>query len=154
MTTIVATLATTDVDLHGEHMSVGALQSMVDAANSSYIPLGIEHDPRIPPQGRIVEAWIEERPDGGMAVKGEIEVFDGDIGTPPTTDPRELRIKTFDPEHLLISFDRNFRGTEDQKLLSELTSSINAKLQEEFKKALDPISVLAIGGALNRPMST
>jgi hypothetical protein len=47
----------------------------------------------------------------------------------------------------LISFDRNFRGTEDQKLLSELTSSINAKLQEEFRKALDPISVLAIGGA-------
>jgi hypothetical protein len=121
---------------------------MVDAVNTNYIPLGIEHDPRISPQGRIVKAWLEERPDGGMAAMGEIELFDGDSKTPTMSDSRELRIKTFDPEQILISFDRNFRGAEDQKLLSDLASSLNAKLQEEFKKALDPISVLAIGGAL------
>ena len=147
MSIIEATVATTNVDSHNERMTVEALQSMVDAVNESYIPLGIEHDPRIPPQGRVIKAWLEQRDDGATAVKAEIEVFDGEHKTSPPNDAREIRIKTFVADQLLISFDRNFRGEDDQELLSRLAESLDAKLQEEFKKALDPISVLAIGGA-------
>jgi hypothetical protein len=120
---------------------------MVDAVNASYIPMGIEHDPRIPPRGRVVKAWLEELPDGATAVKALIEVFDGAIAPQPQDDTREYRTKSFDAEHLLISFDRNFRDAEDQEILSGLARSLNATLQEEFKKAFDAISVLAIGGA-------
>ena len=48
MTKMEATLATTNVDLHDERLTIGALQSMVEAINASYIPMGIEHDRRPP----------------------------------------------------------------------------------------------------------
>lgn len=147
MSIIQATLATTNVDLHNERMTVSALQSMVDAANQSYIPFGIEHDPRVPPQGRVNRAWLEEQADGATAVRAEIELFDDNSAVRLPEDTREIRLKVFDSEHLQISFDRNFRDGEDQELLSRLAIRLDAKLQEEFKKALDPISIVSIGGA-------
>ena len=76
-----------------------------------------------------------------------IELFEDQIAPSAPDDSREIRIKSFERERLLISFDRNFRGADDQELLSNLAKAVDAKLEEEFKKAFDPISILAIGGA-------
>lgn len=49
---------TTHVDRHGDHFTREALVSMVDQIDKHYIPVNIEHDPRIPPQGRVVGAEV------------------------------------------------------------------------------------------------
>ena len=71
-----AILSSTQVDLHGERMTKGALESAAAALRSHYVQMGVEHDPRHPPIGRFTEAWIEELPDGQAILKGAGELFE------------------------------------------------------------------------------
>jgi len=69
-------MITSHVDKHSEKMALSALEDLVDLVNKQYTPMGIEHDPRIPPVGRVLSAHIEELEDGEFAVDGIAEVFE------------------------------------------------------------------------------
>src|SRR4030065_241004 len=145
-----ARLTSTHIDRHNDRMALSALESLVTHINTAYLPVGIEHDPRIPPVGRIASAEIKELEDGEYAVDAILDIFEsGDI-IELTDSKRLLPIHENIVGELHISYDRNFRNAEDQILIKEIGELFDARPQEEMKKALDPITVLTIGGAFLR----
>jgi hypothetical protein len=47
---------------------------------------------------------------------------------------------------LPLTYDRNFRGEEDQHTIKELEQALKFEVDEEFKKSLLPIAIITIGG--------
>lgn len=134
---VVAILASTHVDLHGERIPLEALQSFVNAINStSAIPVSLQHDPTIPPLGKVLKATFERTEDGEHEVVGAMEVFDDPTpitladGTavlrassrkdsrPFVSVPREL------PETTEVAYDR--RNFESRATVTEFLDSITA----------------------------
>jgi hypothetical protein len=140
-------LTSTHVDLDSERMSPGAIESMVAAANAHYIPVGIEHDPRIPPVGRVASAHVKQLDDGEYAVVGVLEYFEPGEEIELKSDGREIPTKHIEPDRLYVSFDRSFRRPEYQKLIEQISEVFKTPPSEQVKKAIDPVSLLEIGGA-------
>lgn len=143
-------LATTHVDKHKDKMTIEALKSIIEQANLHYIPVGIEHDPRTPPVGRVKSAELKELKDGEYAIEGVIEVFeDGDIIELQKDDPKSMKIREHSFSSLDISYDRNYQDEEDRILISEINHLLKSNTEplSDIKKSLDPISIITIGGA-------
>lgn len=141
-------LATTHIDRHGERFSIGALETMVEQSNKQIIPLGYEHDPRVPPLGRVIKTELIELEDGEFAVEGIAEIFDNEFVGITDTGNREIPVRTYDKGIFKVVSDRNFRDEESKKDIEDLKNILNnAKTEEEIKKSLDPITILTIGGA-------
>jgi len=128
-------------------MTIEALETMVQSANSSYIPVGIQHDPRIAPVGRVASASIRKFDDGEYGVEGIIEFFERGDKFELDANQRTLVTKKYESGRLEIEYDRNFRNTEDQLLIEKIAGLFGTRPIENVKKALDPITVLTIGGA-------
>lgn len=137
-------LATSHVDLHDERMVYEALVSMVDQINSQYIPVGVEHDPRIPPQGRIKSASLVELEENEYGVEGIIELFEENDNIEPIEDSRVIPIRDIINDSIHIIYDRTYRDIEDQQVIEEIKSLVNGGASEEGKKAVEPISILAV----------
>lgn len=137
--------ASSHVDRHQEKIAVEALRSMVAMANQSYIPILIEHDPRIPPQGRVISAELKELEDGEYAVAGISEIFEEGDEIPFKDDGREIPINEFSDDRIHVMYDRSYRNREDLKEIRDFKKLPNIEIEEEGKKALEPISVLGIG---------
>lgn len=141
------TLITTHVDRHGDRMMLSALESALAHISRTFVPVGVEHDPRIPPQGRIVRAWIRELGDGEFALDGEFEMFEENERVPLGQEGRELPIRRFSHGQLAVEFDRQLRSELDQEEIKELAKLLGVSPEEEIKKSLDPLAVLTLGGA-------
>lgn len=141
-----AIIATTHRDRHNERFTRGALEGMVFQINNRYIPMGIEHDPRIPPQGRIVSAKLEQLSDGEYGVVGQVEIFQFSFDVPFENSDRKMPVRSFDDAGIYLLYDRTYRNEEDQAKLNELSILVSGHLQEEHKKALEPLSVLTLAG--------
>lgn len=141
-------LATTHLDRHGESFTIEALKNMVEQTNKEIIPLGVEHDPRIPPRGRVIKAELKELEDGEYVAEGIAEMFDGDFSTITDTGERKIPVREYDSGKFNIVVDRNFRDDRSQQDIEDLKQILlEAKSEEEIKKSLDPISILTIGSA-------
>lgn len=141
-------LTTTHVDRHNESFTVESLRSMVKQSNEGIIPLGSEHDPRIPPLGRILRTELVELEDGEFAVDGIVEFFEGTYDGLENVGLREIPVREYKKGLYEVITDRNFRDEQSKSDIQELKQILNnAKTEEEIKKALDPISVLTIAGA-------
>lgn len=139
-----AIIATTHTDLHGDRMALAALESMVDQINLQYIPFGIEHDPRIAPQGRLVSAELVELKDGASGVKAQMELFETGESVEFKDDGRTIPSRELRSDHLYIIFDRSYRSEEDQQMIGEIVDMVDARSAEFGKKAADPLSILTI----------
>src|SRR5664280_953276 len=70
-------LTGTNLDLHGERMSLEHLEQDLKTINSNRRPrLGLEHDMTLPPLGRITEAEIIQGDDGEHYLVAYQEYFD------------------------------------------------------------------------------
>src|SRR5436190_1912965 len=69
-------VATTQADRQGEQAVANALIGMAEAINAHYIPFMTQHDPRLPPVGRIVDAHVEEIGGGHFALVAAVELWD------------------------------------------------------------------------------
>ena len=134
-------LATTHLDNHNQRFSRQALESMVKQINKQYVPMGIEHDPRVPPIGRAISAKPEQADDGEYRVVATTEVFEAGDEIPLKNDGREIPLHRYDETPTII-FDRSYKNPEDKKILEDIVNHVSGELQEEGKKALDPVSVL------------
>ncbi|HEY9152739.1 MAG TPA: hypothetical protein VIN60_07630 [Anaerolineales bacterium] len=85
-------MITTHIDKHNERFAPSALDDFVRSINQQYMPMGVEHDPRIPPIGRILSAHIEELEDGEYAVDGIAEMFESDKDIEFLDDGREIPV--------------------------------------------------------------
>lgn len=107
-----AILTTTHVDRHYHKMSLSALESIVDLIGRSHVPFIVEHDPRIPPIGRIRNAHIKQLDDGEYGVEATIEMFELDEDIPFIDDSKEIPLHDHRPDKLEVVFDRNFQTLE------------------------------------------
>jgi hypothetical protein len=128
-------LSTTHLDKQGERMSLQALQTMRDQTNEQIIPMGVEHDPRIPPQGRVLYAEIVELKDGEYALEGVAEIFDEDYSNIEEVGDREILIREFKENEFKIIADRSFRSEEKQQVLEEISNLFGStdSIEEEVK---------------------
>ena len=139
-------MITTHVDKHNERMSAEALNDFVNLVNQQYTPVGVEHDPRIPPIGRVISAQIEELPDGEFAVDGIAEIYETGQEIEFRDDGREIPIE-LPSEGIKISPDRSYLQPNDKELLIELESLVNGEIKPQLKKSVDPISILIIAAS-------
>lgn len=141
------TLATSHLDRHRERFTKEALESMVRQSNEKIIPLGIEHDPRIPPQGRILEANLVQLPDGEFAVEGIPEFFEDGKEHYSDVGNREIPLRRNELGTFKIISDRTL-APEHLPDVNELCSILNnAAHEKEIKKAFEPLSIFTIAGA-------
>ena len=142
------TIATTHVDRKGVSLTVGALHDMAEQIGRKWIPIWVEHDPRIPPQGRTVAARVEPIADGEFALVATSEIFDPPYSVPPfdRSDPRALDI-TMAMDDLSVAADFSYRNETDQR---DLQAIARHGIPTDFrgKRSLDPISTLILGGVI------
>src|SRR5690606_31908993 len=112
------------------------------------IPMGVEHDPRIPPLGRMLHTDVEKLEDGEYALIGTAELFEGDVSNIADTGDRVMVVRDVKGDSLELTYDRNFRGDEDQQTIQQLAEVLKCSEppDEEIKKSLEPIAILTIAG--------
>lgn len=69
-------ISTTHLDLHNERISKEALEQMAEQISKNPVPVNVEHNPLLPPIGRVVSASVEPTKDGEYALVGLVEIFD------------------------------------------------------------------------------
>lgn len=139
-------MVTTHVDKHNERISIDALKDLINLVNQQYIPMGVEHDPRIPPVGRVISAQIEELSDGEFAVDGIAEIYEEGQEIEFKDDGREIPIE-LPSEGITISPDRSYLQPNDKELLQELESLLKGEIKPQIKKSVEPISILIIAAS-------
>jgi hypothetical protein len=139
-------MITSHVDKQNDKMTLDALQDFARLTNQQYTPMGVEHDPRIPPIGRVLSAHTEELEDGEYAVDGIAEIFEKGEEIEFKDDGREIPIREFG-EQLHISPDRGYQEPDDQRLLEEMRSLVHGEISPQLKKSVEPISLLIIAAS-------
>jgi hypothetical protein len=141
-------ITTTHLDAHGERMALSALEDMVKHIMDGIVPIGVEHDPRNSPIGRVISAEIVQLEDGEYGVKGIFELFDCELSDLTDLGGRIVIIKEFETEKLSLYYDRSFDNPDGQREIEELRKILNTDSSiYEIKKSLDPITILTIGGS-------
>ena len=135
-------VATTRVDRHGDRFTREALEEAVAHFESTYIPVLFNHDPRVPPLGRSVEADVEqlELDDGEWGLIVTSEMFDMSATPPPLSSEREMSVRTFALDQVTVVRDRSYRHEGDAAIFDELTANTAVSVERLEKKALEPIS--------------
>jgi len=132
----------------GEVVDPGGFASMVEQIQSHYIHVDIEHDPRLPPVGRISGARLLTLDDGRQAVEATMELFEPGDKPDYTPGGKSLISHELPSDHLKIQYDENYRDEESQKIISELSARMAAGKPQYFSKnALDALTILTIAGA-------
>lgn len=140
------TIANTLINKRGERISKEALESMVSQVKEKYIPINIEHDPRVPTQGRIADAYLREREDGEYEVVAELEIFEEGDSISSTKGTKNIVERKLPADKFILNFDRNFNNDADQENVNEISRLLNTQSQLSVKNSLDPIGVVEIAG--------
>ena len=140
-----AVIATTHLDTQGERLAPDAIRHLAESVNSRFIPVGIEHDPRIPPQGRLRSCFVREREDGELEAVAEMEIFDEHSVALDQT--REIALHSRIGDRLIISCDWTHRGPVDQADIKASAEALGTNPTYDAKKSADPISVISLTGA-------
>lgn len=139
-----ATIANTLVNKRGEAITREALEGMVAQIKEHYLPINIEHDPRIPVQGRIADAYLQEMDCGGFEVVAELEIFDENDTSLSVKTGKTMIQRRVPKDKAIIHYDRNFENPEDEKNINNILESIKGHGARSVKNSLDPIAVLEI----------
>ena len=126
------------------HLSLS--ENAVKLVNQQYLPVTVNHDPRIPPVGRVISAYIEKLEDGEFAVDAIAEIFTDEKEIEFKEDGRETPLDNLG-EAIRIKPDRSYRYPEDKKVIQEIKSLVSGEVVLQAKKAVDPLSILIIAGA-------
>jgi hypothetical protein len=140
-----AIFATTHVDRHGDKLTHEALLGVVEQIRQGCVPMMFNHDPRVPPIGRLVDAEVRELDDGEFALVSISEVFEPGDELPPLSDSREMSIRRFSEDAVHVVYDRSYLNSDERAILDALEALDSIKMEEEGKKALEPVSILLIG---------
>lgn len=151
MKTVSAVLATTHVDRHNEAFALSALEGIVEQLNQHYLPVGVEHDPRVPPLGRVISAELRPRDDREFEVAAQIEVFEPGDRITFGSESRRTIVRYNEGDEIAVIDDRSLSDPDDQTILAELRSILDARTETEAKKAFEPITVLTIAATLIGP---
>jgi len=143
-------LATTHVGRDNIKFAPSALASMVDQLETEVIPMWIEHDPRIPPHGRLIDAEVRERKDGEHELVGCVEVYEdedlkGETQIPLLDQTISIGLDE-DESGEVIFYNRTFEGEADQRDINEIVEALDAEATREEKRSFELLPVLKIAG--------
>jgi hypothetical protein len=134
-------VTTTHLDSQGEAISENQLNEMLRNFRDQIIPYIQNHDPRIPPVGRMIDAKMVELEDGHKGINALIEFFDT-----PDCDPiianREVRIQSHESGKVLLCPDITFKDEESSIL--ELSKTLGSEISFKIKKSSEPLSYLTL----------
>jgi hypothetical protein len=122
-------------------------ESLYDAArqqNEVYIPLTIEHDPRIPPVGRGESSEVVELEDGEWALVGTYAIFEEGDSSKPVTSGRRIVSERQNPDKFAVVYDISYENPDGHKFIGELATLSGEKPQIGVKRSAEPISILTI----------
>lgn len=141
--------ANTMIDSQGERMTREALCCLVASITRHIVPMGVEHDPRVEPVGRVVSGFVRDRDDGESEAVIVCEIFEPEADlSVVVADGRLLAIHDdLAPGKLELSYDHTYRHEDDQADIGAIAAIFDSKADYELKKSADPISVLTIAGA-------
>lgn len=137
-------VASSHLDKHNDQISLDALKDLVEQINGGYLPMGVEHDPRIPPVGRLVSARLEHLADGEYQVLGMAEIFQPNDTAQLSDDKKRMNIAVVSAEQPVVEYDLSYDQPEDITIIDEIAALIGAKTEWQIKKALEPLSVLSL----------
>ena len=149
MQRIESVVSNTMIDSQGERMTREALCGLVASLTRQIVPMGVEHDPRVAPIGRVVSGFVRDREDGESEAVIVCEIFESeaDLGI-AAADDRLLAIHDdLAPGKLELSYDFTYRHEDDQEDIAAIAAVFDSRADYELKKSADPISVLTIAGA-------
>lgn len=133
------------IDSHGDVWTVEALESYAQIVNAQYIPVGVEHDIRHPPVGRVIEARVVSAESGVHEVQGTLVLWDeADTEESLSGDGRAVAIGDPPGTPFAVLYDRAWQGTEDLAFVTDLALLVNDAPKFVIKKAVDPIGTLVI----------
>ncbi len=138
-------MATTHVDAHNESISPEGLRLMADDLSRILLPVWVQHDPRLPPVGRVLKGEVKQIDDGELAVEAEIECWAHGDPVPFICD-RRMPLGKPGHERLFAAFDRGFCDEQSQTTLRKIEATLGCEPQPEVKKALEPLTILTLGG--------
>lgn len=140
-------LTSAHMDREGEMIDPESLPAFVDRINACYLPITKNHDPRIPPLGRVISARLVKLEDGVDAVEGELEFLDpGDQLPPVDQSMREIPLEAPDTDEIEVGFDKGYGDDEGQAIVRDIGTIFGTTPQKKLKKSLDPVSILTIAG--------
>lgn len=138
-------LATTAERSDGSRATLEDLQKIHNIHQQFLIPIGVKHDPRIPPQARILSSEIIEKSKDLYVLEGEVEWFDKAADQLQTIEDKEIRVRKF--AEPAIIYDSHFNDEQMQELIYELKVLFNGRAEEE-RKTEDPfLSILSMGAS-------
>lgn len=142
---IEAVVSSTSIDAHGHMMSRESLVMTAEDFKTNCIQMGYEHDPRLAPLGRFVDAWVEDLPSGISILKTTGELFE-----PDDILPNKIGKPVFEKRHpggpILLTLDMSYDSPEFQDDIRFISTILGSKPQYELKKAVEPLSILALSG--------
>jgi hypothetical protein len=141
MKTSEAVIASTSIDRQGEQLTREALEHLAEWIGTHFVPIGVEHDPRRAPIGRIASAFVRDRSDGESEVVATLEVFEKSDAV--DNDQRELILRDRG-EGLSITYDWTHRHAADQEDIEAIANALGTEAIYEGKKAAEPISVITL----------
>ena len=132
----------------GEIIDTSAFPQLVEQLNTFYIPVDIEHDPRMPPVGRVCGARLVTLADGTPAIEATTEIFSETDGPNTPLAKRELYVEGPALNTIRVAHDENYRDPESQEDIAQLTSLLKADAPRYgSKNSRDPITILTIAAS-------
>jgi hypothetical protein len=146
----------------GEHGGVLITREMVEGMlkqlRESPKPMNIEHDPTVPPVGRVKEGWLVEVESGEVALETEMELFDGTMPVvlKPTREFREevTRLPGWPTADgvLEITIDPRSYSRADVEALRDIAAGVGeAEAGADamrFSELPDPLLIFGLGSSL------
>lgn len=140
-------LATTHLDKHNDRLLKSALIGIIEQIKNNSIPYWINHDPRIPPQGRFIKADLILLDDGEYAVDCIVETFDKNKYHLNDNDNKQMPLRKYNKGELKIIMDNTFKDEKSKQYINDLKEILKkSSIEKDVKKSLDAISILKIGG--------
>lgn len=143
---LVGILATTHKDLEGDKLPKEALEEFVMQANQNIILNNVEHDPRIPPIGRLISAKLVELDDGEFAIEGITEIFDNNFSNPKDLGDRKVQCINYNIGEFSIQFDKGFEENGHKRSIDEIGEIFHTCPSKSIKKSIEPVEILMITG--------
>ena len=134
---------TTHVDQQNERFARSALESAADQLRRSYIPIGLEHDPRLPPFGRVVSAKLLDLSDGEVGLFGLMELFEPNEVIPLANDDRTIPAREEPIGVVELIADRGLLEAFGHEL-SEIETLLDRRISTEIKKGVGGPEVLTL----------
>jgi hypothetical protein len=126
-------------------LSIEELEKLKALHERFIFPIGVQHDPRIAPQGRIINAEIVPSGENEFFLQGKVEWFDVALNELVDTEGKEIRIRTF--AEPTIIYDSHFKDPDIQELIYELSVLLKGRAEEEHKTENPFLSVLSIAAS-------